>query len=335
MSSHTRRQPSREIDKPEPGLFSMRLVKGGPPVAAEIAAKLGALTATINGQPADVEHVWTSGTFIDRATFDRLNANRPADPMKPVDFRAMGHVASVPAEGSNRPVMDLAAALAPDALAAWLEHEYAEHEARCAELAAAYDRFLVATASGIHDDDVTGRATDFAKVHKAELAAIDATRTRIKAPVLHAQRLIDGAGKKLTDPLKANTAEIEARIAVYLTAKAETARRAAEKEAQRLAALAQEAMRDAEPEEAITALRDAQHAEALATAPTPDLTRTRSLSGAMAGLRDNFVWALEDITKVPTAYLQINDSVVKAAIKSGVRNIPGIRIWNDGRVVIR
>lgn len=332
-----RRQTARDITTPEPGLFSLRLVKGGPPVAAEITTKLGALTATINGEPADVDHVWTSGSFIDRSTFNRLSANRPADPTKPVNFRAMGHTESAPSAGagSNRPVMDLAAALAPDALAAWLEHEYAGHEARCAELAAAYERFLTATADGITDDGVTGRATDFAKVHKAELVAIDATRTRIKAPVLHAQRMIDGAGKKLTDPLRANVAEIEGRIAVYLTAKAEAARRAAEIEAQRLAALAQEAMRDAEPEDAIVALRDAQQAEALATAPTPELTRTRSLSGAMAGLRDNFVAELVDITKVPTAYLQVNDAVVKAAIRSGVRDIPGLRIWNDARAFVR
>lgn len=244
------------------------------------------------------------------------------------------------AQRLNHPAIDLAVALAPDALAAWLDHEYAEHEAAAAQITAAFERFLTATAGGISDDDVTGRATDFARVHKAELAAIDATRTRIKAPVLHAQRLIDGAGKKLTDPLKANVAIIEQRIAVYLTAKAETARREAEAEAQRLAAGAQEAMRAADdaPEsvpEAIVALRDAQEAEALATAPTPDLTRTRSLNGALAGLRDNWVFSLVDPAKVPAHFLMLNEAAVKLAIRQGTREIPGLRIWNDAKAYVR
>ena len=236
---------------------------------------------------------------------------------------------------SNRPVVDLAAALEPEALGAWLEHEMAEHAARCTELGAAYERFLVATAGGISDDMATGRATDFAKMHKAEIAAIDATRKRIKEPVLHAQRLIDGAGNGLTTPLRAQALTIENRIATYLTGKAEAARRAAEMEAQRLAAAAAEAMRDAEPEEAITALKEAAEAEALATASTPDLTRTRSATGALAGLRDNFVYEVKDIALVPAHLLQINDAAVRLFIKQGARHVPGLRIWNDAKAFVR
>lgn len=303
MSSRANHQPARDITTPEPGLFRMSLCRGGPPVAAEIVTKLGVLSATINGQPADVEHVWTSGTFIDRAEFDRLDANRPADPTKPVDFRAIGRSEITPIERPNRPVVDLAATLDPETLGAWLAHEYADHAARAEQLSAAYERFLMATHAGIADDDATGRATDFVKMHKAEIAAIDATRKRIKDPVLHAQRLIDGEGNKLTTPLKAQALTIENRIATYLATKAEAARAAQD----------------------------------ISTPPPtlPDATRTRSLSGALTALKDNWVAELVDITKVPTAYLQVNDAAVKAAIRSGVRDIPGIRIWNDARAFVR
>jgi hypothetical protein len=332
---------ARQIDKPEPGLFRMTLCRGGPPVGARIFNGLTGLSATINGQPAEVEHVWTSGAFIEREEWERLDANRPADPTVPVDYRAMGRAeppALAPEKDrarSNRPVVDLAAALEPEALGAWLEHEMAEHAARCAELGAAYERFLVATAGGISDDTATGRATDFAKMHKAEITAIDATRKRIKEPVLHAQRLIDGAGNGLTTPLRAQALTIENRIATYLTSKAEAARRAAEMEAQRLAAAAAEAMRDAEPEEAIAALKEAAEVEALATASTPDLTRTRSATGALAGLRDNFVYEVKDIALVPTHLLQINDAAVRLFIRQGARHVPGLRIWNDARAFVR
>ena len=330
---------ARQIDKPEPGLFRMTLCRGGPPVGARIFNGLTGLAATINGQPAEVEHVWTSGVFIEREEWERLDANRPADPTKAVDYRAMGHVPVLAPERDrarpNRPVMDLAAALEPEALGAWLEHEMAEHAARCAELGAAYERFLVATAGGISDDTATGKATDFAKMHKAEITAIDATRKRIKEPVLLAQRLIDGAGNGLTTPLRAQAITIENRIATYLTSKAEAARRAAEMEAQRLAAAAAEAMRDAEPDEAIAALKEAAEAEALAGASTPDLTRTRSATGALAGLRDNFVYEVKDIALVPTHLLQVNDAAVRLFIRQGARHVRGLRIWNDARAFVR
>lgn len=83
-----RRQPTRDITAPEPGLFRMTLCRGGPPVAAEIKRVLGMLSATVNGQPATVSDVWESGTFIAAAEFARLDSNRPDDPTKPVDFRA-------------------------------------------------------------------------------------------------------------------------------------------------------------------------------------------------------------------------------------------------------
>jgi hypothetical protein len=241
---------------------------------------------------------------------------------------------------TNAPVVDLAQALEPSRLADYLNYEFSEHSARAAELAAAFERFLLATKDGINDDAATGRATDFAKMHKAELAAIDVTRSRIKAPVLSAQRQIDGIGKKLTDPLRASVAIIEDRMAAYLRRKAETARREAEAEAQRLAAAAHEAMREAEttPEQtadAIAALAEAQQAEALATASTPELTRTRSLHGALAGLRETWTYEVEDIQKVPAAYLTVNDAVVKAAIKTGVRAIPGIRVFAETKAYVR
>ena len=42
--------------------------------------------------------------------------------------------------------------------------------------------------------------------------------------------------------------------------------------------------------------------------------------------------AREAIEKVPVAYLQVNsDTTVRAAIRSGVREVPGLRIWNDAK----
>ena len=113
-------------------------------------------------------------------------------------------------ELSNAPVVDLDRALDPASLAAWVEFSYAGHAAAIDALLTRFDKFTEVTASGIADDFVAGHAADFAKDLKAAAGALDETRARIKKPVLHAQRLIDGSAKALSDRV-AWTAVREAR----------------------------------------------------------------------------------------------------------------------------
>ncbi len=243
---------------------------------------------------------------------------------------------------SNVPVVDLAAALEPTALAAWLEHEYALHAASVTALLAAYDRFLIATQGGITEEDIAGRATDFARQLKAEQRDTDATRTKIKAPVLHAQRMIDGEAKALTDRLANATSVVEQRIGVFLAAKAERERKAAEEAAQQAALAAHNAMLAADAlhtsdavDAAVLAVQEAQRAEAQAMASLPELSRTRSAHGGLSGLKDNWVYEITSTATVPVHYLTVNDAAVKLAIKQGARDIPGLRIWNDAKVYVR
>jgi len=242
----------------------------------------------------------------------------------------------------NVPHIDLTASLDPDSIEWWLSYQYAEHETAINALIERFIKFSDVTSPGIHDDFVAGHAADFARDLKAAANALDETRTRIKKPVLHAQRLIDGRAKKLTDQVTAAVREVETRVTAYLRAKEVAARAAAEAEAARLQAEAEQATAEAlrtgditESEAAINLYEASQQADELANAKALELTRTRGVGGALTALKDNWVAELEDITKVPAAYLQLNDSVVKAAIKTGVRDIPGIRIWNDAKAFVR
>jgi hypothetical protein len=158
--------------------------------------------------------------------------------------------------------------------------------------------------------------------------------------VLHAQRLIDGEAKALSDRVMAAVAEVEARVTTYLRAKEAEVRRAAELEAARLAAeaerLASEALRTGElAEVAVEGFKAAEEAAEMANARALELTRTRGLGGALTALKDNWVWALEDITKVPNHLLQVNDAAVRLAIRQGAREVPGLRIWNDTKAYVR
>jgi hypothetical protein len=79
--------PSRRIDRPEPGFFRMRLVRGGVfvgariyrpcpmhPETCEALDRWFDLEAEIDGEPADVLRVWESGDPITPAEFAYLDA---------------------------------------------------------------------------------------------------------------------------------------------------------------------------------------------------------------------------------------------------------------------
>jgi hypothetical protein len=242
----------------------------------------------------------------------------------------------------NAPSIDLTAALDPSSLAWWIEYSYSEHAAAISALLTRFQAFANVTANGIQDDFIAGHAADFARDLKQASAALDETRTRIKKPVLHAQRMIDGSAKALTDQVTAAVREVETRVTAYLRAKEAEARAAAEAEAQRLAEAAHNAMLAADaintPEAddaAVQAVQEAQIAESQATAKALELTRTRGVGGALTALRDCWTYEIVALHAVPQHLLQVNDAAVRLAIKQGTREIPGLRIFNDSKAMIR
>ena len=106
---------TRVINKPEPGFFKMRLVKGGPWVPALIYRpcpiefkpetfqwidRVYHLKAEIDGMPTDVDRVWLSGQYIIAAEYLYLRADRAwvrqhaphlpeATPERPIDISRM------------------------------------------------------------------------------------------------------------------------------------------------------------------------------------------------------------------------------------------------------
>ena len=242
----------------------------------------------------------------------------------------------------NVPSIDLAAALDPSSLSYYIEYQYSEHAAAIAALLERFVKFTDVTSIGIHDDFVAGHAADFAKDLKAAANALDETRTRIKKPILHAQRLVDGEAKKLADRVASAVREVEARVTAYLRMKEAEARAAAEAEAQRLAEAAHNAMLAADaintPEAddaAVQAVHEAQIAESQANARALELTRTRGVGGALTALKDNWTYEIVALHAVPQHLLQVNDAAVRLAIKQGQREIPGLRVFNDSRAMIR
>ena len=83
-------QPPRRIDRPEPCFVRLRPRRHAPFAAARIFTALGMLSAEIAGVPADVDHVWTHGEFIDETEYLFLMEAPPAGPDQPRLVSARG-----------------------------------------------------------------------------------------------------------------------------------------------------------------------------------------------------------------------------------------------------
>lgn len=51
-------------------------------------------------------------------------------------------------------------------------------------------------------------------------------------------------------------------------------------------------------------------------------------------LRQSWTYEVEDLGAVPHEYFSLDDKAVRAAIKSGVRTIPGLRIFDEGGLAV-
>jgi hypothetical protein len=84
-----RTQTPRLIDEPSPCFIRMRIVKGGPFVAARIFRRLGILCGEINGEDAPVERIWCSGDQITEDQYRALLIAPPENAHLPVKLGEM------------------------------------------------------------------------------------------------------------------------------------------------------------------------------------------------------------------------------------------------------
>ncbi|HDK16971.1 MAG TPA: hypothetical protein ENG75_03395 [Nitrospirae bacterium] len=144
-------------------------------------------------------------------------------------------------------------------------------------------------------------------------------------------------------------AEAEALIAAEKAAEeqriADEKARKAREEAAKLEAAgrAEEAAKAAEEAAAAekAAAEHAEQADAIleesidAGEKTPDKQIARGDYGSTSSVRKTWQHKVVDPDLVPRKYMMVDESAVKAAVKNGVREIPGISIFEDSSVVIR
>jgi hypothetical protein len=123
---------------------------------------------------------------------------------------------------------------------------------------------------------------------------------------------------------------------------AEAARKAAEADRRdRAAALAAQAAADQAARDAAQAQARTAEAEVHARATPANLARTRSDVGTLSTLQSVWTHEVEDYDVIPLdqlrAYIprETIDRAIRQAVKMGVRKLPGVRIFETSKAMIR
>ena len=186
------------------------------------------------------------------------------------------------------------------------------------------------------DQQSAKTAADMAKAYRGFLREAEEKRKELTQPILAAKQGIDAMFK----PYKLAVMEAQSRLDEKLLAwrVAEDARIQAEnkeREAQRIkeaALVAEDLERRGMVDEAEKVLDDA-----VVTRPHEKRDRgvTRGTLGGAAHVRKRWAFEVEDLSKVPTEYLQLNEKAVREAIKLGKREIPGLNIYQKEHLAVR
>lgn len=225
--------------------------------------------------------------------------------------------------GHNRPPIDVEARAAFDDMLDQREG----FRKRVADLIAAADR-AVAT-----DEETAGRCGELVKQIRAATKVIDDAHKTTKEPYLLAGRAIDAAKNEQVGPLDAAKKKVEAKQTVFL--REQEAIRQAELRRQREV----EEARLREERERIAAEGQAQSEASQPPASLPSVEPERPIirgdyGAAVSGQR---VW-LSQVEDYEVAFIAVAnnskvreaiDTAIKAMVRGGVHEIPGVRIWAD------
>lgn len=183
---------------------------------------------------------------------------------------------------------------------------------------------------------------------------VEKARKSVKEPVLEVGRRIDGVAREFSDLIVAEAGRIGKLIATYRqTLQAAIAKKEAEEQERRIQ-LIEEANREKARLEAEAAKATTEGQRQAAEAKATELVRQTNaalveskqaeVNAKMrpAGIVERATWKfdVEDIAKVYKArpdlcLIEPNGNAIRGAIKAGLRQCPGLRIFKDSKVTTR
>lgn len=158
---------------------------------------------------------------------------------------------------------------------------------------------------------------DTIKVLKFKVKKLEEKRKELTAPILSAKKNIDDNFKVITEPLEEIISKIESEMKIFWRADQE--RKNAEQK--RLEA------------EAILKAKDEGKEEVQVEIVNEKKSATGEISKTI--YQEKWTYTIIDENQVPAEFLEVSDRKVKDAIKNGLREIKGLRIFDDGKITSR
>jgi hypothetical protein len=200
-----------------------------------------------------------------------------------------------------------------------------DHETLAQQVA---DALALEALPPIFGDDDLVPYSERAKALKAVAGAVEKSRKAEKDQILKDGRTIDGFFANLAEPVKKAADAIVAAINAHQRRMLEEKRKAEEaarREAEERAKAEATPFDDPVPTPApVVPIRAAEAARVVG-------------SGGRVTATAQTVWKAEvtDPAAVPRQFLMVNEAAIKAAVAGGMREIPGVRIFEDVRTVVR
>lgn len=202
-------------------------------------------------------------------------------------------------------------------------------KAELAHYRAEIDKMIkAAEAHEVKDDPTDKLAVDMAGQAKRLHNRIEALRKELVDEPNQFVKAVNNLAKEYTTPLKKVENELKRKSGTYKYQK-ELERKEAERKAREEAEKLQKKLDEQAKEKGVEA----------PTVPTPVMPKedsvTRGETGATSHIRKQWKAEIEDEAKVPREYCIPSQKLINEAIKAGVREIPGVKIFEDISSVIR
>lgn len=191
----------------------------------------------------------------------------------------------------------------------------------------------------ITDEASAEKAVEIASRAKKAAKNLEAARKAFVADPNNYVKEVNGLTKYYAEKLAAVERGIGAKHAVYQRA-VEAERRRLEEEARKEA----ERLRKAAEEEARKAAEEAKANGEEPPAPpqveitTPAVPKTDNVVRSQAGtahVRQDWKFEIKNAAAVPREYLMVDERAIREAVKNGVREIPGVRVYQESKTVFR
>jgi hypothetical protein len=188
------------------------------------------------------------------------------------------------------------------------------------------------TLTVIRDPDTNTLASEWAVQAKHKVKELEELRKRIVTPYNTYLTQVNRFFKLYSDPLGQAADYLARLLGNYRQFQENEARRIkAEQEAE---ARKIQAQLEAEAKEA--AKKDVHYEPAPVVAPVaPDVQRVTRVAGGSTSQRKDWTFEVEDESLIDREFLMLNEKKLREYIKGGLRNTPGVRIYEEYTTRIR